>query len=290
MKFRGVVLILDNLRNVLKGYSIDIQDVVRSAILDGVDISNYIDVCKNNPYKLDQIRLCLKEGIDSSIFSIKSGECIYKIRKLDNSLRNDLIEKLKSESLSYKLVMKLIEWLEKGYDLSNIKISIIPENLYGVFEHGFRQGLDMSIFNNGKSYNSDYIKFCLMILSNGKDIGIFLNELNLSIDCMSVLSRSSKMNNDKWLSLIACVSKIGTTLSVRKLNVLLDCLRNDINISSFYKDDWDYDLISLVLAAYEEGLDYSKLISIGPNKENLNSMISDMRLLKTKKVGGRFKK
>ena len=34
MKYKGIILILDNFRSVLKEYSVDIQDVVRSAILD----------------------------------------------------------------------------------------------------------------------------------------------------------------------------------------------------------------------------------------------------------------
>ena len=70
IKFKGELLVLDNFRVVLKNYSLDVQDIVRSAILDGLDISEYISQYKNDPYKLDQIRLELKEGLNTSLFSV----------------------------------------------------------------------------------------------------------------------------------------------------------------------------------------------------------------------------
>ena len=77
MVVKGKTLILDNFRKILSNYTVDIQDVVRSAILDGVDISKYIDVCKDNPYRLEQIRLSIKEGLDESLFNL-SGDLLYR--------------------------------------------------------------------------------------------------------------------------------------------------------------------------------------------------------------------
>ena len=36
MKYKGTTLVLDNFRTVLKDFSVDVQDVVRSALLDNV--------------------------------------------------------------------------------------------------------------------------------------------------------------------------------------------------------------------------------------------------------------
>ena len=52
---------LDNISEVLVGYSLDIQDEVRSMILDGLDLSEWVSVCRENPYRLNQIRLAVKE-------------------------------------------------------------------------------------------------------------------------------------------------------------------------------------------------------------------------------------
>ena len=173
MKYKNTELLLDNFRQVLKDFSVDVQDVVRSAILDGVDISQYINVCKNNPLRLDQIRLGLKEGIDKIFFSITSGECIYKIRKLDSQLLNIVSSKMCKESLSGESLGKLIDWATAGYDLYDITISIIPKTLYEVFEQGFQKGFDMRIFNNGRNYTADYIRYCLVMISNGRDVTPF---------------------------------------------------------------------------------------------------------------------
>ena len=51
---------LDNISEVLAGYSLDIQDEVRSMILDGLDLSEWVSVCRDNPYLLNQIRLAVK--------------------------------------------------------------------------------------------------------------------------------------------------------------------------------------------------------------------------------------
>lgn len=50
LNFKGTNLILDNFRTVLRDYSIDVQDVVRSAILDDVDVADYIEICKYCPH------------------------------------------------------------------------------------------------------------------------------------------------------------------------------------------------------------------------------------------------
>lgn len=60
MEYRNQVLLLDNFRSILSSFSLDVQDVVRSAILDGVDLNPYIERFREDPYKLDQIRLGLK--------------------------------------------------------------------------------------------------------------------------------------------------------------------------------------------------------------------------------------
>jgi len=288
MKYRGVNLILDNFRSVLKGYSVDVQDVVRSAILDDIDISKYIESCKNKPYRLEQIRLCKKEGIDSSVFGVRNGECIYKIRNLNKGARDVILSKLKNEELSDELIIRLIDWLKKGYDLSNIKISLIPKHLYSVFEHGFKKGFDMSIFNNGHSYSAEYIKVCLIIKGNGKNINLFIDDTLYSIECMYILGNISKVPNDKWDVLLSATS--GTGIDCNKLKLLSDCVMNGISIDKLSKGSWGVEAITQVLTGYESGIDHNKLIEEGPDADNIRKSLSDLLVAKTKKVSGRLRK
>lgn len=290
MKFKGSELILDNFRSVLSDYSVDVQDVVRSAILDGVDISAYIPVCKNNPLRLDQIRLGIKEGIDEVFLSVKSGECLYKIRKLDSRSLDLVSQKIEKNSLSGDSLEKLIDWVLKGYNIQGINVSIIPKSLYEVFEQGFQRGFDMSIFNDGRLYNQEYLKYCLVILSNGKDISPFVgNNSDLwSMDCIKLLASFSRVNSiEKWHKLI---SVIPPDVKTDTLKSLISCVKTGIDIKKLVDNNWSSTCIEYLLKAYENKYDYTKLIAIGPDELLLSSTLNQMMLNKSKRVSGRLRK
>jgi hypothetical protein len=290
MKFKGNELILDNFRSVLSDYSVDVQDVVRSAILDGVDISAYIPVCKNNPLRLDQIRLGIKEGIDEVFLSVKSGECLYKIRKLDSRSLDLVSQKIEKNSLSGDSLEKLIDWVLKGYNIQGINVSIIPKSLYEVFEQGFQRGFDMSIFNDGRLYNQEYLKYCLVILSNGKDITPFVgNNSDLwSMDCIKLLASFSRVNSiEKWYKLISAISP---DVKTDTLKSLISCVKTGIDIKRLVDNNWSSACIEYLLKAYESKYDYTKLIDIGPDEVLLSSTLNQMMLNKSKRVSGRLRK
>lgn len=290
MKFKGNELILDNFRSVLSDYSVDVQDVVRSAILDGVDISAYIPVCKNNPLRLDQIRLGIKEGIDEVFLSVKSGECLYKIRKLDSRSLDLVSQKIEKNSLSGDSLEKLIDWVLKGYNIQGINVSIIPKSLYEVFEQGFQRGFDMSIFNDGRLYNQEYLKYCLVILSNGKDITPFVgNNSDLwSMDCIKLLASFSRVNSiEKWHKLISVISP---DVKTDTLKSLISCVKTGIDIKKLVDNNWSSACIEYLLKAYESKYDYTKLIDIGPDEVLLSSTLNQMMLNKSKRVSGRLRK
>lgn len=290
MKFKGNELILDNFRSVLSDYSVDVQDVVRSAILDGVDISEYIPVCKNNPLRLDQIRLGIKEGIDEVFFSVKSGEYLYKIRKLDSRSLDLVSQKIEKNSLSGDSLEKLIDWVLKGYNIQGINVSIIPKSLYEVFEQGFQRGFDMSIFNDGRLYNQEYLKYCLVILSNGKDITPFVgNNSDLwSMDCIKLLASFSRVNSlEKWHKLISVISP---DVKTDTLKSLISCVKTGIDIKKLVDNNWSSACIEYLLKAYESKYDYTKLIDIGPDEVLLSSTLNQMMLNKSKRVSGRLRK
>lgn len=290
MKFKGNELVLDNFRSVLSDYSVDVQDVVRSAILDGVDISAYIPVCKNNPLRLDQIRLGIKEGIDEVFLSVKSGECLYKIRKLDSRSLDLVSQKIEKNSLSGDSLEKLIDWVLKGYNIQGINVSIIPKSLYEVFEQGFQRGFDMSIFNDGRLYNQEYLKYCLVILSNGKDITPFVgNNSDLwSMDCIKLLASFSRVNSiEKWHKLISVISP---DVKTDTLKSLISCVKTGIDIKKLVDNNWSSACIEYLLKAYESKYDYTKLIDIGPDEVLLSSTLNQMMLNKSKRVSGRLRK
>ena len=289
MKVGGKKLLLDNFRQVLSGYSVDIQDVVRSAILDDIDISSYLYSCRSNPLRLDQIRLCLKENLDPKFVRIKDGNCIYAIRKSSKTVQKIVAEKLDDGDLQEDVLLTLIDWIESGYDLTGINMALIPKSLYPVFEQGLKKGLDMRVFNDGRKYPKDYIQLCLMIQVNGKDITPLVKVKQLwGIPCLQELVAFSRVKSkDTWSKLL---ENTNSSVSREKLVFLISCVKTGIDISEMGKDAWSADMVSVVLKCYDENLDCNKLLAIGPNLDKLSSTLNEMLLQKSKKTSGRFRK
>lgn len=290
MIYENDKLILDNFRTVLKDYSVDVQDVVRSAILDGVDITKYIESCKNNAYRLDQIRLGIKENLEEIFLNIKNGDSIYKIRKLKErgvSL-SGIQSQIRQGVLNEESLNKLISWVESGYNIENINISIIPKSLFEVFEQGFQKGFDMKIFNDGRNYKPMYVRYCLVIMANKKDIHPFLSDNLWSEDCIKQLAVFSKIRSqEKWGNLI---NHINSSISSDKLDALISCVKNGINISILSGDDWTTQGIRFILKAFENNLDYNSLINVGPDEDTILTKLNEIMLNKNKRVSGRLRK
>ena len=102
MYFNGHRVKIENIEKIFSSYSLDIQDEVRSMVLDGLDLVDWVPVCKDNPYRLNQIRLASKEGVDPRFFSISDGSVLYGLRKYLNSLgSSDVVLILNSGHISY---------------------------------------------------------------------------------------------------------------------------------------------------------------------------------------------
>lgn len=226
MIFDGKVLILDNFRIVLREYSVDVQDIVRSAILDDIDISEYITQCKDNPYRLEQIRLAMKDNIDSDFLEISSGGLLYRIRcmckkSIDISLFKRYINSVNAETLGY-----LLSWMEEGLPISNLQVSRIPMDMLSVFDYGIRKGYDMSEFNNGKSYPEDRVRVLLKMQANNKKITRFLTD-DWKLDVLSLLSNFSSKDQKVWDKLLKYIEP---TISMARLEPLVKCVSEGIPI------------------------------------------------------------
>lgn len=176
MIVKGKTLILDNFRKVLSGYSIDIQDIVRSAILDGVDISKYIDACKNSPYRLDQIRLGIKEGLPDTFFSL-SGEQLYRFRSLkaDGKDVRTVSDMLRKSTLSDAHIDYVLKWVSEGRNIKGLNVALIPRKLLSVYDSGLSSGVDMSMLVGTSNYSEDYLQNLIILVKNGRDCSKFID-------------------------------------------------------------------------------------------------------------------
>lgn len=294
MEINGTVLILDNFRVLLKDYSLDIQDIVRSAILDGVDISGYLKDCRNDPFKLDQIRLGLKVGLNTKYFSL-SGESIFQVRKLYMKGTNiSMLDKNIQLGLSEEHMKYLIEWVSKGISISKIDVSIIPKNLLEVFDYGLCNGFDMSEFNTGVPYNEKYAKLCLHALKNEKSVSLLL-EGDFSLNILELLvKKASSMSASSWEKLLGVIYK-DKNITFQRVNCLIYLCSSDVEIGTLQEKNQDgsyvysEECLNILCSAYKNGLDLSILMK-EKTAMGMKSILDSSILKKKRKISGRIVK
>lgn len=289
MKYNNKDLILDNFRDLLFDYSVDVQDVVRSSILDNIDIIPYIKIYKDDAYKLDQIRLAIKEGLPKTFFKT-TGDMLYQIRQMSrrgvdlSSIENQLKSNLSEQSVKY-----LIKWVDDGINISKLNIAIIPNSLLDTFDYGLRSGFDMVEFNNGKNYSSKYIKLCLQIKKNDKPISFLLSG-EWSLDSLTVLSRESKMQKNKWQLL---VQGIDEQVSTSRLDLLVKLVKAGVPINKLQQKStknsyvYDEECLSIIYEGFFSNLDLEVLMQTSSAKE-MQVLKSQLALDKKRKISGKL--
>lgn len=293
MKYNGVKLILDNFRSLLFDMSVDVQDVVRSAILDGVDISEYIVPCRDNPYKLDQIRLAIKDELPDGLIGTTSGEMLYQLRRLkQRGIDLTGVEsQLVNGALSDEYMEYMINWVCDGINVGGLNIAIIPKNLLDTFDYGLRSGFDMSPFNTGYSYAPEYIKLCLMISKNGKPVDIFLQG-DYSLEVLRSLSVLSKISDQRWKML---VNNIDSSISNNRLEKLIPYIKSGVSIVKLQEKEtgeyvYDCDCLDIVYHAYLMKLDYKGLMAKTSDAEEMRKRVAEMELAKRGNPSVRLRK
>lgn len=293
MVFKGKTLILDNFRTVLSDYSLDVQDVVRSAILDGIDISAYIQSCKENPFRLDQIRLGMKDGLSEAIYKITNGNVIYQIRilKCKGVDLKSLEKQLEQGNLSETYMIYALNWIEQGINLSKINLAIIPQKLLPTFEYGLKSGFDMSKYNNGVSYSPQYIGLCLQIEKSNKSVS-FLLKGDWSTDILEVLSSFSRVENALWNNLI---TNIDRNISKTRIKKLIRLVKVNIDITPLQKKSGGEYIFSdkcldMIEEAYYDKLNYKHLIEEFTNEDDMAYELQSMQVSSRKNVRGRLRK
>lgn len=284
MVYDGTVLILDNFRAVLADYSVDVQDVVRSAILDGVDLSAYIKVCKD-PYKLDQIRLSLKEELPEAgiLFSALNGEQLYSVRKLRKKGYDvsALTRQLTGGKISGDYLDYVIAWEVDGVNYTGIKVSMIPKKMLEIFDKYLRQGRDMSPFNNGMVYSDEYIRCCMLLQVEDRDVSRFASKMWSEQALSSLCVCSKKLSKSAWSKLMSAID-VGT--SCERIQLMSKVADSHLNIEALR--GYDDESVEIIYNAYKDGLNYSKLMLESETAESRREMYNEMKMKRGKKLSG----
>lgn len=294
MYFNGVRVTLDNISKVFEGYPLDIRDEVRSMVIDNLDLSDWIDVCSSNPYRLNQIRLATLEGLDPRFFRLSSGSNIYELRSLANSGFN--VEELLSyvgkgfDSAQWNYI---ISWAKSGLLDSRLNLVRTPFKMWHYIDEGLKNNLPMWVFTNGKLYSDSYMHSVITIMSNGYSSKKFLSG-RWSDDVLSLLAEFSYR---KWFSRI--VSRVYNFISYDFLCNLGELAKEGVIDDEFFKIAHDNDLnehyylyqsdqLGAVLTCVRRGYDYSSLKDYDLTSTEISAILEELELTSKRTFRGRL--
>lgn len=284
MKWNDKVLNISNYSSELKGYSQEVKEIVRSAILDGTPLSKeMVDRFKDEEFMLFEVKIAIDEGMEFDLASsFKYASALKMVRKLVKSGVNiKPLAKIVKEVDSEEGIKYIIRWYRIGVNLENYNFSILPNNLYRVFDSGLSLGLPMWEFNNGKQYSEEYVRLCSIILSRGKSVNKFL-EGDWDIDVLGVIADNAKIGYYDCV-----VSRVNSNIYLSAIEKLFECAKYGMPLDRLSEVDEDGNLIygtytmDLALKAYLEGVDYTQLLDTEMTPQDLKCTL-DILLLKKK--------
>lgn len=291
MLWKGSKVNISNYLDVFKSYSRDIKEVIRSAILDDTPIQKYVELYKNDPYMLWQIKMALDEGVEETLLgSISSGRIVYKIRELNNKGINiKPFYKYFKKDLSDSHYDYIIKWYREGFVLDKYDFEILPSELLEIFDYGISLGYDMSIFNNGVNFSRDYILHCVRILANKKNISIFLDG-KWDIENLAMLSKYAKSRY--YDKMIPYITKDITPSIIEEF---YSCCRVGMSLEEIaLVEDGVYVYspihISKIRDAFVDKLDYKQLLNVELSIKEINDILTNLKYNSSKKISGRLRK
>ena len=294
MYFNNQRVKIENIDKVFAGYSIDIQDEVRSMVLDGINLVDWVTVCKDNPYRLNQIRLASKEGVDPRFFSISDGTVLYKLR---NYLRSGFSgEELyrflgcgfDSEQWSY-----ILSWADKGYLDKRLALVRTPKRLWSIIDKGLQNNLPMWVFTTGKNYSVEEMNSLIKIMSNGYTIDRFLKG-SWRTEVLKTLAEFSRYS---WYGNI--VNAVYDFISLDFLLLIGELAKSrviDMDLLEAYKGDsgergyylYQSYHLSLILQAVLKGIDYTSLKDYNLRESDAKVILAELEANKSIPLKGRL--
>lgn len=294
MYFKGSRVTLESIGSQFRGYPLDIQDEVRSMVMDNLDLSQWIDVCKDNPYRLNQIRLGSKEGLDPKFFTILDGSVIYKIRGLAATGFNvgELLPYVgvgfTKEQWTY-----IIAWAECGLLDSRLALVRTPFSMWEFIDKGLRNNLPMWLFTSGKKYSNTFMHSVLTLMSNGQSAEKFLNSSwkDETLKLLAEFSYRRWFNNivglvDYFIPYEFLVS-VGELAKEGLIDEDLFEISYDGDTGDYYYVYQSYHL-EAILRCVMQGYDYSRLKDYNLSGSEVDMILKEIELNSKRSFRGRL--
>lgn len=283
MRYKNVDLTFDNYLTELSEFSQDVKDEVRSGILDNVPLGRYIYACADNPYRLQQIRLGMKEGLDTDYLKLKSGDHIRRVRVLlSQDVRLDLLKEYTYLNLPSAYYDVLLDWIETGavipedLELDKVNEAILPAISYAVLND-----LNAVEIASQSGNSLEYAQSLLTMSALGMEIGE-LSGTKYQEEALEALSGiASRPYSSSVLRLMDRNSfgdYVDSLIALASSKFDLSELKETYSV---YQLDWIYQ-------AFTEGLDYTKILEPGLSNTELSELYSELVLKRSKRLSMRL--
>lgn len=267
-------LTLDNYKVVYKDYSLDIQDEIRSAILDSLSLEEHVDRCRKRPYLLNQIRLAMKEEIPEVYLDLPWGSVLYRVRQIWRTVDcRPLLEY--GSTLGEADLNTVMDWLELGADLSKYNLTRLPKSVYPSISRGLAQGYPMQLFADGKEYSFEYVQLVYSMIQRGIQVGPYLNEIWREDSLTVIVEHTHGYTGDgtslyeKVIPYISSESRADFVERLFDAAVLGVDPAKLVSLLSFQ--------IAWVIDAVEKGLDYTSMLDPALGNPELGAIITKLQ-------------
>lgn len=289
LEWNGRKIILDNLREELSAYTVDIQDVVRSAILDGIELGSYVEECREDPWRLEQIRLLIKEDLKEEVGTDLSGAMLYKIRCLHREGHNiEGLKKLLASGMEDEYAEIALDWHSKGYELKGLKISWIPRHLLDIFEKGLMAKMDMREFNTGVAYDKEYLLALMRLQSDGKSCKLFVDGTwDLKV-LQLIEAKAGNLRPNEWAEL---EKRLRKDMDLQQVSELINCCKQGMGLAWIGENEvYTAKHLGYIRKAFEKKLDWKKLVGAGKSLTEVEEAYNSMLTEKGRVLSGRLHK
>ena len=254
MEYKGTELTFDNYSSVLSDVEISVRDEVRSAILDGTDIGDYIPLCLDDPYRLQQIRIVLKTKDDKRLTHLPDGDVIYAARMLSGKGVNldslfDVDTGAPSEYFAAVLhLLKEGTVIPENFDINTVRLDILNAVVFGLCD-----GQDVEDIVSADWVNSHYAKVIVRLRARGYDADKLVKSRYAAIDAIASI-RSAKCYS--WVTGI-----IEPETSSDVVEVLEELYKAKFPISKYDLSGKPAYQLEWVLQAWSEKLDVEPMLT-----------------------------
>ena len=208
-RYKGKEVTLENYKVIFQNCTPDIQDEIRSAVLDSTNIEKYIELCGDDSYKLSQIRLCLREGVPYEYINVGiTGKTLNIIRKAvrkDMDI-SDILRYMKKGIVSIDPVSleTLTEFLYLGADIAKVDFRKIPDSLIPKVCQGLLKGYPMWLFEDSKiTLTEEYLNLMMKAMRLEIDIYPFLDEYWKDRQLFIIMRNVNSTNINEFLPYVS---------------------------------------------------------------------------------------